>query len=366
MAQASRTITSEESYVDVAEPPQVHWGPADYLIGVFWDYENVKIPSGMDAAAASNKIRSKLQSIGQIHERRLYYDSRKTSEVNTDREGFAMTGCTLIDCPTRNRKETLDKQILVDMLMFVATAKGKSQIPCIVLISGDGDYAYCLQRARDIQCYTIVIYGGATAPCLLLAGDVCWNMRREVLGMGPVQRSIGPVGGMSAANVESPVAAFGGDLLESSATSPMLADDPPNRVERNISLSCAISNDGAYLSLCVAYRDLARQKSSRAWHKVWILGSELAQKYYVMSRAADNKHYKAMLQEAIDDGFLERGRRDMNAPAGRFIAPTIYADGTEPPGTQLAPETFVRATDNAVEESRRRSSHAIASVWTTD
>ena len=69
----------------------------------------------MDAAEASNKIRCKLESIGEIHERRLYYDSKKTSEMNTDREGFAMSGFTLVDCPTRNRKETLDKQILVDI-----------------------------------------------------------------------------------------------------------------------------------------------------------------------------------------------------------------------------------------------------------
>ena len=298
----------------------------------------------MDAAEASNKIRYKLQRIGHIHERRLYYDSRKTSEVNTDREGFATSGFTLIDCPTRNRKETLDKQILVDMLMFVAMAKAKSQIPCIVLISGDGDYAYCLQRARDIQCYTVVIYGDTTAPCLLKAGDVCWHMRREVLNMGPVVEPsfVHRTGSMPAATIYNPVLARG--RLEP----PTKVAPAPSTLSNSISDPVSKGNDDAHLSLCVAYRDLALTKQSKygqnLWHTVWVNGAELSQKYYDLIGGKNKEHYNAMMEKAIKDGFLELGKRKLCSQQSRFASPVIYATGTEPLGTCLAPEVYVRAT----------------------
>ena len=53
-----------------------------------------------------------------------------------------MSGFTLIDCPARGKKETLDKRMIVDILAF-AWERAARRIPtCVVLITSDGDYAY--------------------------------------------------------------------------------------------------------------------------------------------------------------------------------------------------------------------------------
>jgi len=62
----------------------------------------------------------------QVTEKRLYYDPDKETVIgpgggshsSLDRVSLDMSGFTLVDCPTRNAKETLDKKILVDIMSF--------------------------------------------------------------------------------------------------------------------------------------------------------------------------------------------------------------------------------------------------------
>ena len=61
----------------------------------------------------------------QVTEKRLYYDPVKEKVVShggwhssLDRVSLDLSGFTLVDCPTRNKKETLDKKILVDIMSF--------------------------------------------------------------------------------------------------------------------------------------------------------------------------------------------------------------------------------------------------------
>jgi hypothetical protein len=106
------------------------------------DYENVRIPRWCRTADAANAIRSAVIGYGRISERRLYYDSKKASERNTDRVNLDLSGFTLVDCPSRGRKETLDKRMIVDILGF-AWERAARHIPtCVVLITSDGDYSY--------------------------------------------------------------------------------------------------------------------------------------------------------------------------------------------------------------------------------
>ena len=62
-------------------------------VGIFWDYENVRIPrgsKGVKAILASNQITKSIQSkcIDGIESKRFYYDSKKLSEAGTDRENI--------------------------------------------------------------------------------------------------------------------------------------------------------------------------------------------------------------------------------------------------------------------------------------
>ena len=97
-------------------------------IGVFWDYENVRVPKWCKTTDASNSIRAAVIHYGHISERRLYYDSKKESEVMTDRVNLDLSGFTLVDCPTRGKKETLDKRMIVDILGFAWERISRSKI----------------------------------------------------------------------------------------------------------------------------------------------------------------------------------------------------------------------------------------------
>ena len=168
--------------------------PPAAQVGIFWDYENVRIPWGTKSSVAANHIRDAVIGHGQIVERRLYYDSRKLSESNTDRTNLDQGGFTLVDCPTRyykdtldkklrTCKETLDKKLIVDIMAF-ACRNAHSGIPsCVVLIASDGDYAYALNIIRDLGVKTIVIHGPATrtANVLFTSCEHALSFQHDVL-----------------------------------------------------------------------------------------------------------------------------------------------------------------------------------------
>ena len=134
-------------------------------IGIFWDYENVRVPRYVDVCDAWSWIRKAVDRAASevapartpvIAERRLYYDSRSPGEKNTDRVKLDLSGFTLVDCPKRNNvKETLDKKLIVDIMSF----RIKLENSCVVLITSDGDYAYALNMLRGFGVKTVVIHG---------------------------------------------------------------------------------------------------------------------------------------------------------------------------------------------------------------
>lgn len=131
-------------------------GPAD--VAIFWDFENVRIPAWCPTSTAVEEIRNKVAKYGRIVEKRLYYDSRQPTENTAPRTELDLSGFTLVDCPSRNRKETLDKKLIVDVLCFAWERASRGAQACVVLITSDGDYSYALARLRDLGVFTVVIY----------------------------------------------------------------------------------------------------------------------------------------------------------------------------------------------------------------
>jgi len=119
--------------------------PPNVDVGVFWDLENVRIPKGFPASIASARMREVVIDHGRIIERRVYFDSQRTK---MDRETLDQTGFTLVDCPTRGEKETLDKKLIVDVMHFAWSHHARRSPCCVVLVTSDGDYAYALQDPR--------------------------------------------------------------------------------------------------------------------------------------------------------------------------------------------------------------------------
>ena len=149
---------------------------------IFWDFENVVVPNWCKASAAANAIREVVLPHGRITERRLYYDSAKATS-STDRIGLDLSGFTLVDCPTRGTKETLDKKLIVDVMHTAWEKRARDAAITVVLITSDGDYAYTIARLRDIGVKTVVIYGPLTqtADVLLDSCDVALSWIHDVL-----------------------------------------------------------------------------------------------------------------------------------------------------------------------------------------
>jgi hypothetical protein len=151
-------------------------------VGLFWDYENIKIPRTCDTYLACTQLRSYLRHVGRMCERRVYYDSRKDAETQTDRVGLSASGFTLVDCPApRKKKEVVDKKIIVDMMAFVCGRLDLRHRLLVVLISSDGDYAYALNRLRDFGVTTVVIHGPNIHPALLKAADRTAHWTHDIL-----------------------------------------------------------------------------------------------------------------------------------------------------------------------------------------
>ena len=329
--------------------------PANLLVGLFWDMENIRVPRGFCPRDASNMIRRKLSALGlqPIAERRLYYDSRKSSEMRTDREAFDMSGFTLVDCPTRNAKETLDKKILVDMLIFANMALQSNNKPCIVLISSDGDYSYCLQRLMDIGAHTVVIFGPNTAPCLLDAANCCLNWRHDILqypspSVGRKTREGDGSPAAAAATATAAAAAAGGGLLP---LPPM-----PSRSGRQLSREVSIHDEGVFLALLVALKNAATRLQDVQmiddWTAVWTPAAAVASQYYVKVGHADKEAYRRTLKSALEQGFIETGHRDLAVPQARKTdAPAIIASMGAPANARLSTERYLRATEKALTQS---------------
>ena len=169
-------------------------------VGLFWDYENLSVARSHDAADISNRLRALSLRFGRLVERRVYHDPSKVSSVApNDRSRLDSAGFTLVDCPTRNEKETVDKKIIVDVMHFAITRISRAQAVCVVLMTNDGDYAYMLSRLRDLQVKVVVVYlAGHAADALLHACDHAFSWRADVLMVGE--------GGNEGGSPEPPVA----------------------------------------------------------------------------------------------------------------------------------------------------------------
>ena len=100
---------------------------------------------------------SRVRTFGRITEARLYCDSEKGTLARAHRGHVERLGVNLVDCPTSDKKEAVDKKIIVDCLVWAVARAAKSQPCAVVLISGDGDFAHMLSRLNNLGVRTIAI-----------------------------------------------------------------------------------------------------------------------------------------------------------------------------------------------------------------
>lgn len=225
-------------------------------------------------------------------EKRLYYDSRKTSEANTDRSNLDLSGFTLVDCPTRGKKETLDKKMIVDILGFAWERVSRRVAACVVLISSDGDYSYTISKLRDIGVKTIVIHGrlNVTADILLDCCDIAMSWHHVLHGEGQDTHDI------SSGVFAPPFEASAGGILSAV------------NLERAVSTASNLSScalDGAFQLICHCVSSLQRKHGVDGW----AIDSAVAVLFYAKSGGKAVKgFYKTERERAVEAGFIVVGK----------------------------------------------------------
>ena len=281
--------------VTAAVPPPVK-------VGIFWDFENVRIPNDIKSTVAANRIRDAVIGHGQIVERRLYYDSRKLSESYTDRENLDQGGFTLVDCPARNRKETLDKKLIVDIMAFACHNAAHRNPSCVVLITSDGDYAYTLSKIRDFGVKTIVIHG----PSITTAG-ILFHVCEHVLS-------------------------FHDDVLDIRQVD---EDEEEGCSEVQDALNDALG--GRHVVLCHSLAELGDS---------WVPDSKVSKAYNrkrgFMEEGEGVGPYKTTRDSAVAGGFIQKGRKELNG--GKVVESSGPWD-QQSMGSQFSHYLWVRLTD---------------------
>jgi hypothetical protein len=271
-------------------------GPAD--VAIFWDFENVRIPAWCPTSTATEGIRNKVAKYGRIVEKRLYYDSRQATEQAAPRAELDLSGFTLVDCPSRNRKETLDKKLIVDVLCFAWERVSMGAKACIVLITSDGDYSYAVARLRDIGVFTIIIYRpDNVAKVLIDNANVVMSWEFDVLGGPPSQAE---EENSTVATMESNASDTKASAKEDEEETPIevVTKQPSQQAREKFALFCSVV-------LNSQYRNVVEGISV---YSSWADEANSAANFYAKVGRTDREGYYRMRILATQKGFIEWGR----------------------------------------------------------
>tara|TARA_Y100000389_G_scaffold185142_1_gene204258 strand:- start:3905 stop:4729 length:825 start_codon:yes stop_codon:yes gene_type:complete len=158
-------------------------------IDIYWDFENVRIPNKtkkINTITIINTIREKLKSFGIIRKRNIYIDSQSPTERNTQRGELNLSGWSIIDCPHRGKKETIDKKIISDILWSIIHERNAKNL-MICIITSDTDFSQDMSKLRDIGVYTCLIYSTHTTEMLIDSSDLSIDWHKDILKTQNIQ-----------------------------------------------------------------------------------------------------------------------------------------------------------------------------------
>ncbi len=314
-------------------------GTAD--VAVFWDFENVRIPNWCPATTASESIRHKLSKYGRIVEKRLYYDSRQPAERSAPRSDLDLSGFTLVDCPSRGRKETLDKKLIVDVLCFAWERASMGAKACVVLITSDGDYSYVLARLRDIGVFTIIIYRpDIVAKVLIDNANVVYSWEYDVLGGPPSSQDDEDSYDTARDDFECGECDEGhavegsGTLGDSSALTKAALQPTSSYVQGKFALFCSVVLNAQHRNI----------KEGLSVYSSWANEANVAAIFYEKIGEKDRDAYHEIRCLAFDKGFIEWGRRNLVVHG----KPVIKVKDRDVRREQLSSESYLRLTHAGV------------------
>ena len=322
-------------------------GSAD--VAIFWDFENVRIPAWCPATTAAEGIRNKVVKYGRIVEKRLYFDSRRLTETETPRSELDLSGFTLVDCPSRNRKETLDKKLIVDVLCFAWERASLGAKACVVLITSDGDYSYALARLRDIGVFTIVIYRpDIVAKVLIDNANVVISWEHDVLG-GPPLNDDGADGHDLSQGRDKATTLVDESIDCKSGELEVLVKQPDVQTRGKFALFCSV----------VLNAQQRNVQEGISLYSSWASEAGAASTFYEKVGEKDRKVYIDIRTLAFQKRFIEWGRRNLAAPGKPVIKVKDRDERTE----KLSLETYLRLTYSGLSVLKPNMA-AKASDWT--
>ena len=173
---SARHFSSARDIVDVAAGI-AHRSRAP--MAIFWDLENMPIPTTSSGRDVACRLKSILSSYGELTAFRGYASIGLGNIPQQKRSDLQLSGCALVDCPHVGRKEVADKMIIVDAMNF---AMNNPEGATLAFITGDVDYAYMLATLQPKKQYrTIVISKGTLQSMLDVNCDIKMRWETDIL-----------------------------------------------------------------------------------------------------------------------------------------------------------------------------------------
>ena len=145
---------------------------------VFWDIENVAIPTAVSASEVMTRLKTILAPYGRWEQCRGYASIGLNHIPQKKRSDLQLSGCHLVDCPHNGRKEVADKMIIVDAMKF-AFENPNGATMCF--ITGDVDYSYMLAILQRPAWRTIVISKGTIMSMLHVNCDMRMRWETDII-----------------------------------------------------------------------------------------------------------------------------------------------------------------------------------------
>lgn len=151
-------VPARTAELNMSSPPtSINNFAAEPRVGIFWDYENCAAPAGVPGYIVAEYIRNAAHKFGPVTVFKAYLELSTvniTPKMINLRSELQSSGVSLTDCPrASNRKDVVDKMLLVDMLAF---AMDNPAPAVIMLISGDRDFVYAVSVLRHRK-YDVVL-----------------------------------------------------------------------------------------------------------------------------------------------------------------------------------------------------------------
>ncbi|KAF3594324.1 hypothetical protein DY000_02023107 [Brassica cretica] len=153
-----------------------HTAEAEYATAktsVWWDIENCPVPKGWDAHTIAQKLSSALLNLNYRGPLTI------TAYGNTElipkpvQQALSSAGISLNHVPS-GKKDASDKKILVDMFLWVLENPAPANL---MLISGDGDFSYALNRLRMLRYNILLAHPLQASPFLVASARTSWMWR---------------------------------------------------------------------------------------------------------------------------------------------------------------------------------------------